>query len=293
MSSDLSEFFPSINYPIDLPDGYTQKDLMLYLQSFALEGSNGDELRNYLKDDLERFLHTLQLVPQPPSGPATSKLLEIGANPYFMSMLLEKFSGYQCFYTNYFGNSGNRGKQVMRRLEGDESINFEYVECNVDIDEIPYQETFDVILFCEVLEHLIVDPMEALRRIKDKLAPGGTLILTTPNVNRLENISKMLCGANIYDPYSAYGVYGRHNREYNKHELSLLMQQCGFDIEIMYTSDVHENHAPNFLDPDKYKSIIFDVNNRELDLGQYIFTRASNSDDFRPEKPEYLYRSYS
>ena len=181
----------------------------------------------------------------------------------------------------------------MRRLEGDESINFEYVECNVDIDEIPYQETFDVILFCEVLEHLIVDPMEALRRIKDKLAPGGTLILTTPNVNRLENISKMLCGSNIYDPYSGYGVYGRHNREYNKHELMLLMEQCGFDVEIMYTSDVHENHAPDFLDPDKYKSIIFNIKNRELDLGQYIFARASNSGEFRPGKPEYLYRSYS
>ena len=59
MASNPSSVFPSLNQPIDLPEGYSQKDLMLYLQGFALDGSKGDELINYLKEDLERFLHTL------------------------------------------------------------------------------------------------------------------------------------------------------------------------------------------------------------------------------------------
>ena len=59
MASNPSSVFPSLNQPIDLPEGYSQKDLMLYLQGFALDGSKGDELINYHKEDLERFLDTL------------------------------------------------------------------------------------------------------------------------------------------------------------------------------------------------------------------------------------------
>ncbi len=36
-------------------------------------------------------------------------------------------------------------------------------------------------------------------------------------VSRLENVCRMIAGVNIYDPYSGYRPYGRHNRENNKH----------------------------------------------------------------------------
>jgi hypothetical protein len=59
-------------------------------------------------------------------------------------------------------------------------------------------------------------------------------------VSRLENVAKMIAGANIYDPYSGCRPYGRHNREYNKHELYLLLNYLGFTIDAMFTADVHE-----------------------------------------------------
>jgi hypothetical protein len=138
----------------------------------------------------------------------------------------------------------------------------------------------------------VSDPLNALRRIKDRLVPGGTLILTTPNVNRLENIAKMMAGQNIYDPISGYGVYGRHNREYNKHELFLMLDHLGFKLDLMFSSDVHENHSDSYYPTAGLAKQILATPNRGYDLGQYIFLRARNSHPAKVGKPRWLYRSY-
>src|SRR5204863_9220093 len=103
------------------------------------------------------------------------------------------------------------------------------------------------VLFCEVLEHLLEEPLRSLREIQRVLKHGGTLIVTTPNATRLENVARLLAGENMYDPYSAYGPYGRHNREYTLNELRLLLTHAGFTIQRAFTADVHENHANLFF----------------------------------------------
>ena len=110
---------------------------------------------------------------------------------------------------------------------------------NIEEDEFPFEDnSFDVVLFCEMLEHLLMDPVAALRQIHRVLRPG-VLVLTTPNVSRLDNAVAMVNGVNIYDPYSGYGPYGRHNREYNRHELHHLLEFAGFDVEASFTADGH------------------------------------------------------
>ncbi len=59
--------------------------------------------------------------------------------------------------------------------------------------------------------------------IKRVLKTGGTLILTTPNVTRSEKLACFISDSNSYDQYIVYGPYGRHNREYNRHELQYLL----------------------------------------------------------------------
>jgi hypothetical protein len=135
--------------------------------------------------------------------------------------------------------------------------------------------------------------MSAILRIKNGLKDNGTLILTTPNVNRLENISKMISGSNIYDPYSGYGIYGRHNREYNKHELWLLLSHLGFEIEEVFTSDVHQNNSDFYFPVKEFSKNIVHTKNRKFDLGQYIFIRARNAAPANLCKPNWLYRSYA
>ncbi len=289
MSIGIYDIFPQILHPIQYPNGETELSLLNYLKGFKLDGSSGNELENYLKEDFKRFIYTLNLIPEPKCD---ASLLEIGSNPYFTSILIKKFTSYQLYSTNYFGISKTTGKQTQTNTLTGEVFHFEYANHNIETDNIPFKKKFDVILFCEVLEHLTNDPMLALLRIKDSLKQDGILILTTPNVNRLENISRMISGSNIYDPYSGYGIYGRHNREYNKHELFILLSHCGFEIEEIFSSDVHQNNSNNFFSVKEFYKIIYSIKNRSLDLGQYIFIRAKNSLPAKPYKPTWLYRSY-
>ncbi len=285
LSVNLSRDIACLVHPISFPEGYSEADLLNYLRGFYLQGSSTSELRNYLDQDFKRFVYTLNLLPA-----QQGNLFEIGGNPYFTSLLIKKFTNYNMYLSNYFGPSFDReATQIMVNDQTKEDIQFDFINHNIEEEDIPFEQKFDVVLFCEVIEHLTVDPLAALLRIKRSLKDQGHLILTTPNVNRLANVAKMIKGMNIYDPYSGYGPYGRHNREYNKHELALLLEHLGFEIEVMFSSDVHFNEAASIMD---YKELLPLVEHRKFDLGQYIFIRAKNVKEAKECKPNWLYRSY-
>lgn len=287
MSSRLEDRFPELAQPLPLPPGEDEASLKAYLEGLSLEGAPQAELANYLNEDFRRFVYTLGLVPE-----QTGSLLEIGANPYFTTVLLKRFRQYHVNCSNYFGVDGGGGRQTVTHVPSGTEYAIDYLNNNVDTEDIPFAGPFEVILFCEVIEHLVSDPLNALRRIKDRLVPGGCLVLTTPNVNRLENVTKMLAGANIYDPISGYGVYGRHNREYNKHELYLMLDHLGFDLEVMFSSDVHDNLSDHYFPTARLEEQIRSTPNRAYDLGQYLFVRARNNRPAKAGKPRWLYRSY-
>ncbi len=48
------------------------------------------------------------------------------------------------------------------------------------LDAVPTGSRFDVITLWDVIEH-IPDPVAAMARVRDLLAPGGTVVLTTPD----------------------------------------------------------------------------------------------------------------
>ena len=275
---------------LPLPEGVSEQKLRNYLKSVLVADAPAQEMANYCDQDFRRFVYTYGLVRD-----LSGKCLELGANPYFTTLLLKKFTQLELVLANYFGSPvTDRIVQKVKYKDfntGKEcSIKFDSFHFNVECDKFPFKDgEFEGVLFCEIIEHLVIDPVAVLQEIKRVLKPNGVLILTTPNVSRLENVSKMIAGANIYDPYSGYGYYGRHNREYNKHELHLLLNYMGFTIESIFTADVHENHANHYCSSAQLESLL---KHRELDLGQYIFVRAINQQKARTKKPAFLYRSY-
>ncbi len=270
-----------------LPAGWTEAALREFVTSVQVEDGPEAELKNYANDDFKRFIYTLGLVPEE----SDQTILELGANPYFTTILLQKFRQPQLHLANFFaaGNESAGSQRVTIHQTG-EVINFSYKHFNVEADEFPYpDEMFDVVLFCEILEHLLQDPVHALAEIRRVLKPGGTLIVTTPNVVRLENVRKMIAGENIYDPYSGYGPYGRHNREYTQQDLFSLLTLNGFRPNILFTADVND-HDDSSGSVDQIAAL----RNRRPELGQYIFCRSTLNTDAkqtRPVRPDWLYRS--
>jgi SAM-dependent methyltransferase len=192
------------------------------------------ELRAYLEDCFRRLLTTLSLVPR-----GKGRILELGANPYYFTMLLRRYRGYEVELANFFTGQGEAVQRLVNGLTG-EAHEFKYLDFNIEEGEFPYPDGhFDGVVYCEILEHLVRDPIAVFAEIHRVLKPEGWLLLTTPNVARRQNVMRLKRGQNIYDPYSGYGPYGRHNREYTVGELQELLSNAGFVVDRILTRDLH------------------------------------------------------
>src|SRR5947209_757416 len=281
----LYDFYDSTALP--LPRGWSEQELREMLLSVQVEDGPVEELKNYVRADFKRFIYTLGLVPER-SG---QTILELGANPYFTTTLLSKFRDAELHLANFFDNSSREGTQKVAVHQTGEIVDYSFRQFNIEEDAFPYEDdSFDVVLFCEIIEHLLSDPVHALVEIRRVLKPGGILVLTTPNVARTENVRKIIAGENIYDPYSGYGAYGRHNREYTKQDLTELLNANGFNVNVMFTADVNaEDRASNHLN-----AVVPLLQHRRSDLGQYIFCQCvvnQGSKDSYAVRPRWLYRS--
>ena len=72
-----------------------------------------------------------------------------------------------------------------------------------------------------------------------------------------------------------------------------MLTLCGFEIEIMFSDNVHQEYAVNYYNNvEKMAELLAAIPYRDLDLGQYIFVRAKKVRDADSViAPEWLYRS--
>ena len=86
---------------------------------------------------------------------------------------------------------------------------------------------FDVVVCADVLEHL-PRPEELLEQIRGWLAPGGTLLVSLPNVANVTVRAGLLLGR---FPYAEKGILDRtHLRFYTRRSARELLERAGFRI---------------------------------------------------------------
>ena len=87
--------------------------------------------------------------------------------------------------------------------------------------------TFDVIIFADVLEHLI-DPRATLRALRKLLADGGSIVYSIPNMAHLSTRLDLLAGE---FPYTDTGLLDRtHLHFYDREEICNLFTEAGYEI---------------------------------------------------------------
>ena len=256
------------------------KTIKDYLSNSIVSPEARHELIGYLNEAFNRILSTFELIPDKNNG----TLLEIGANPYFLTVLIKKYKKYDCSLVNYFGETCNISSQTIENAKYGENHIFNFQNINIEKEALPYPDNFfDVIIYGEVIEHLTENPIYSLYNCHRVLKKDGFLIISTPNVFRYQNLKKILINKkfSIYDPYSSYGIYGRHNREYSMYELQDILEKTGFSIINQKTLCVKDKTVFNeiFL-----KLIEF------FQLGDYLLLKTKKKLDFNWYFPEYLYR---
>lgn len=153
--------------------------------------------------------------------PKGAKILDVGCYPPHMFTALQNM-GYQLY-----GISSTHEPVKNRNV----------VVLNIEKDKLPFKpEAFDLVLFSEVMEHLVGNPLVYLEKFRIILKKSGTLLVTTPNAAGIHKRIFSLLGKSTYFPIEqAYStklddgsLYHRHNREYTKAELEEIMAKAGF-----------------------------------------------------------------
>ena len=91
-------------------------------------------------------------------------------------------------------------------------------DCNLEKDKIPFKEnSFDLVIYAEVIEHLRKNHFNSLREIKRILKPNGKIIFSTPNKNSLHRL--------LYQDLSTY-----HFRLFGMKECKKFFDDLKMDI---------------------------------------------------------------
>jgi len=175
--------------------------------------------------------------------------LEIGCTTFFQ-IYLKKMLHYEDVWGTDF--AGNMQAKIREQtfISGDLQTLNTIVDIQLEDEFLPIKEPyFDLVMFCEVLEHMDIDPMFCLYEINRVTKTGGKLLLSTPNACSARNAYKCALGyrPHFYMQYHKDRNRYRHNFEHDVHSVSTLLQAAGFRIVKLETHDVFEETYPKAL----------------------------------------------
>lgn len=160
------------------------------------------------------------------------------------------------------GLEGNASLSQDLAINSDE---FHIVDLNGDL---PYIGSPDLLLFLDVLEHL-PDPEKLLSRLTAELAPGGTVIVSLPNIAHLSVSIPLLFWGQF--SYADAGFLDRtHLRFFVRESAVALMNGAGLKVDKIIES-LHGGRKTRMLD-----RLTFGLLRHRL-AGQYILSGSANA----------------
>jgi SAM-dependent methyltransferase len=199
-------------------------------------GNPYNEDFNYLDFHRDRFTYIFDLGKKYFSPGA--KFLDIGSLFGYVCL------GYQQIgYQSYGLDLAKYVKQFASRFA---SWSIDNRSCDLTSENLPFaDQEFDLILASEILEHFRFHPARFFAEVARVLKPGGRLIITTPNLIRLNNVIKLLLGRSINWDIADQYWDGTHAREFTAAEIAQLAKQTGLAVEtVTYRNFSYPNLLP-------------------------------------------------
>jgi hypothetical protein len=111
---------------------------------------------------------------------------------------------------------------------------------------------FDIIVYCEVAEHVRASPTEQIRDLLSILSPGGALILSTPNALSHDRIQKLVTGRKADSIYSReqrflHDDHHIHIREFTVTEMLDAVRAAGGETMLFGIADYYAKPDGNMV----------------------------------------------
>lgn len=255
-------------------------DTSYYLKIFE-SNQDGTFDFEYYKKHKNRYDETVKLI----EGLEFNTSLEIGATDFFQVFLKNAHHQVDSWGTIFSDKIEEKFYKKEFQV-GDFSSISTIVSLDIESELFPIQEEyFDLVLMCEVIEHLDIDPMFTLAEFNRIIKPGKDLVITTPNCCSARNFWKIAKGyrPHFFMQYEKSRSPYRHNFEHDVHSLRILLEAAGFSIVTMYTENVFEAPIPE-------AEQFLQLNGLEVaHRGDDIFIHAKKTGNVQNRWPDEIY----
>lgn len=201
----------------------------------------------YLAWHFRRFKETKEIFEQTSERRAL-RVLDVGAHWLHQAFLYAEH-GYRVTAADFPVTIDNDVVKSLSATYGIELITYRDLETPTAFSGLP-DNSFDVILFTEIIEHLTFNPVAMWTELYRLLAPGGRIVVTTPNYyalkGRLWSPRRMLArfgGGLSVDEILKVPTYGPHWKEFSLRELVHYFWMLSPDFrthKAVYVDDYYE-----------------------------------------------------
>jgi SAM-dependent methyltransferase len=201
--------------------------------SAALPGSG--YVTSYRDEEIGYWSPALAWIDEMPTG---SAVLDIGCAYGTLALYAkERLGGYVLAVD-----------AIEQQVIGDllRSRDVDYARCNVELESLPTERDFDLVLFTETIEHLNFHPLPTLEKIRSVLRPNGRLVVSTPDADSAwGRVTKYYAALEDIPPPTtvARNWIDDHVWQFDRRELREVIEAAGFEIrELRHSSrKVHEH----------------------------------------------------
>jgi len=203
----------------------------------SLCAAHGGIEAGYLAQHYRRIASTWQAFSDGPRGQQRGQLLDIGSH-WLHQTLVWRLNGFEVTAVDVPETIDTGHVQGLAAEHGISLCRNDSLEHPAGLAALA-DDSQDLILMSEVIEHLAFNPVTLWRELYRLLRPGGVLIVTTPNYYALRgrawNISRFLRGHGgglSVDEILATPTMGHHWREFSLAELRRYFQLLSPDWRI-------------------------------------------------------------
>ncbi len=147
------------------------------------------------------------------------KIMDVGCGNGAFAKVVKEKTGAEVWGMEYVTREAAEAAKMLERVFAG--------RCEDNIDELP-DSYFDLVYFNDVLEHL-VDPYDVLARFRKKMAPGGIVVSSIPNIRYHNALIPILFKKEF--KYESFGVMDHtHLRFFTKKSIRRMFEEQGYEI---------------------------------------------------------------